>query len=544
MKASSIIHKNEKRIKVEFPNTKESTQLIKEITGAKWSTTIKSWHIPYSKEAFAQLKIIFPEIEIIKSDSISPSKEITIQPTEKKDLKPAAFDKNKSISILIAGRKIILKLPKNETDVRFITSLRYSRWDKSNFCWIVPNYPGNIELIKQFFGERISAIEISETITIENNSGQTRSIDKNEMLVVETTKGRLKIYFAYDKLVSKKIKDFPYYKWDKGEKCWSIPYAENYIKELQKFAEENKIKFTLEVNTKSNDGVKRLSKRGDEGFRNCPEEYSLKIRELQMSERTLKTYQNAFEDFINYYKDIDLNAIDDKMILEFMRHLVIERKVSESYQNQVINSIKFYYEKVLRGKRKTYLIDRPKKEKKLPTVLNEAETRLLLNATDNLKHKAILMMAYSSGLRLGELINLKIKDIDSKRMQVRVEQAKGKKDRYTILSNKMLAVLREYFVRYKPKEWLFEGEKGGQYSARSVQKVATAAIKKAGITKKASIHTLRHTFGTHLLENGTDLRYIQSLMGHESSKTTEIYTHITTKGFDQIKNPLDQLDLD
>ena len=209
----------------------------------------------------------------------------------------------------------------------------------------------------------------------------------------------------------------------------------------------------------------------------------------------------------------------------------------------MINAIKFYYERVLKGERKTYLIDRPKKEKTLPTVLNEEEIKLLLNKTENLKHKAILMMAYSAGLRLGELINMKIKDIDSKRMQIRVEQAKGKKDRYTILSNKMLAILREYFVRYKPNEWLFEGEKGGQYSARSIQKVAKLSATKAGIKKNVGVHTLRHTFATHLLENGTDLRYIQSLLGHESSKTTEIYTHITTKGFDQIKNPLDQLDL-
>lgn len=543
MNACSIIHKNEKRIKVEFPNSKESTQLIKQISDAKWSTTMKSWHIPYTKEAFEHLKNLFPEIEIIKSESEISTKEINISPTENIVRKTAALDQSKSVSIVIAGRKIILKLPKNEPDVRFLTSLKYSRWDKANFCWIVPNYPGNLELIKHFFGERIRAIEISETITIENKSGQTRSIDKNEMLVVETSQGRLKIYFAYDKLVSKKIKDFPYYKWDKSEKCWSIPFAENYVKELQKFAEENKIKFTLEVNSKSNDTVKRLSKRGDEGYRNCPEEYILKIREIQYSEKTLKTYQNAFEEFINYYKEVDLKAIDEKMILEFMRYLVIERKVSESYQNQVINAIKFYYEKVLRGERKNYLIDRPKKEKTLPTVLNEEEIKLLLNKTENLKHKAILMMAYSAGLRLGELINLKIKDIDSKRMQIRVEQAKGKKDRYTILSKKMLAILREYFSRYKPKEWLFEGEKGGQYAARSIQKVVKLSASKAGIKKNVGVHTLRHTFATHLLENGTDLRYIQSLLGHESSKTTEIYTHITTKGFDQIKNPLDELDL-
>ncbi len=186
-------------------------------------------------------------------------------------------------------------------------------------------------------------------------------------------------------------------------------------------------------------------------------------------------------------------------------------------------------------------MDRPRSEKKLPTVLSEQEVGNLLNATENLKHKTILMLCYSAGLRLSELINMKIKDIDSSRMQVRIKQAKGKKDRYSLLSVKLLQVLREYFKKYKPKEWLFEGATGGLYSARSIQLIMHDATLKAGITKKVSVHTLRHSFATHLLENGTDLRYIQSLLGHESSKTTEVYTHITTKGFDQIKSPLDKL---
>jgi site-specific recombinase XerD len=180
-------------------------------------------------------------------------------------------------------------------------------------------------------------------------------------------------------------------------------------------------------------------------------------------------------------------------------------------------------------------------KKKLPTVLNEQEVIQIFNVTENIKHKAILMLAYSAGLRLSELVNVKIKDIDSTRMQIRIEQAKGKKDRYSLLSIKLLEVLRKYFKDYKPKQWLFEGINGGMYSPRSIQLIMGESVKKAGITKKVGVHTLRHSFATHLLEGGTDLRYIQSLLGHESSKTTEVYTHITTKGFDQIKSPLDRL---
>ena len=176
-------------------------------------------------------------------------------------------------------------------------------------------------------------------------------------------------------------------------------------------------------------------------------------------------------------------------------------------------------------------------------VLSEEEVVRILKNVENLKHKAILMMIYSAGLRISECVNLKIKDIDSVRMQVRVEQAKGKKDRYTLLSTKALIVLRQYFTKYKPKLYLFEGQFGEQYSARSIQAVFQEAVKKAGILKRVTVHSLRHSFATHMLENGTNLRYIQSLLGHSNSKTTEVYTHITTKGFEQLKSPMDGLDI-
>ena len=221
----------------------------------------------------------------------------------------------------------------------------------------------------------------------------------------------------------------------------------------------------------------------------------------------------------------------------------MDRKVSISYQNQAINAIKFYYEQVLGGQRKTYFIDRPKKEKTLPVVMSEEEVISVLKVTNNIKHKAILMVIYSAGLRISECVNLKIKDIDSKRMQIRVEQGKGNRDRYTILSVKTLLFLRKYFLEYRPKVYLFEGQKGEQYSTRSIQNLFKNATRKAGIQKKVTVHTLRHSFATHLLGNGTDLRYIKYLLGKASRKTTEIYTHITNKGMDQLKTPMYSLDI-
>ena len=225
--------------------------------------------------------------------------------------------------------------------------------------------------------------------------------------------------------------------------------------------------------------------------------------------------------------------------------MVEKRKVSSSFQNQVINAIKFYYEKVCGGKRLPYItIDRPFKEKVLPTVLSEEEVQRIINCVKNIKHKAILLTIYSAGLRISEVVNLKIADIDSKRKAIIIKGAKGKKDRNSILSDKLLINLRDYFKQYKPKVWLFEGQTGEQYSETSIQHIFRNACNDAGIMKKATVHTLRHSFATHLLERGTDLRYIQELLGHSSSKTTEIYTHITRKGMEQIKSPLDNFEIE
>lgn len=244
-----------------------------------------------------------------------------------------------------------------------------------------------------------------------------------------------------------------------------------------------------------------------------------------------------------YYKDLDPEKITEEQIREYLLYLIEQRDVSISYQNQSINAIKFYYEQVLGRPVQTYYIQRPKKERTLPNVLSEEEVLSIIKCAENLKHRAMLSLIYSSGLRLGEMINLKLHDIDSKRMLIIVKQGKGKKDRVTLLSVKILHLLREYFKKYKPRDYLFEGQFGEQYSSTSVQKVFRMAKQKAGIRKKATVHTLRHSFATHLLERGTDLRYIQSLLGHQSAKTTEIYTHITKRGLDKITSPLDNLEL-
>jgi site-specific recombinase XerD len=208
-----------------------------------------------------------------------------------------------------------------------------------------------------------------------------------------------------------------------------------------------------------------------------------------------------------------------------------------------VNAIKLYFEHVEKRQREFYDLPRPKKPQKLPSILAEEEMVALIHKTHNLKHRALLMASYSAGLRVSELVGLKIGDIDSKRMMIHIRRAKGKKDRMVHLSKVLLTTLRDYFKVYKPKGHLFGGEEGKSYSERSAQMVLAEAKRKAGIKKKGSIHMLRHSYATHLLEAGTDIRYIQAFLGHSSLKTTMIYTHVSQLKVESIQIPLDKLDL-
>ena len=266
-------------------------------------------------------------------------------------------------------------------------------------------------------------------------------------------------------------------------------------------------------------------------------------RDLLISKRysnnTISIYCNYFRDFCNYFSKYDLKTLTTETINKYILNLIESKQISVSQQNQRINAIKFYYEKVLNREKQYYALHRPKKEFKLPKVLSKNEVKKIFDVTHNLKHKCILMLIYSAGLRRSELLNLTILDIDSERMLIHINSAKGKKDRVSILSQNLLRLLRRYYEKFKPKKYLFEGQPGEKYSASSVANILRKAANKAGIRKTVTPHMLRHSFATHLLEQGTDLRYIQELLGHNSSRTTEIYTHVSNKAINKINNPID-----
>jgi len=259
------------------------------------------------------------------------------------------------------------------------------------------------------------------------------------------------------------------------------------------------------------------------------------------SPSTRRAYYHMFRAFLRYVYPKPLYQVGRNDVMQYHLELINKRNISRSYQNQSINAIKFYLEHVLKQDRHVFELERPIKEAKLPKVLSQKEVLAILKVTINIKHKAILTCIYSAGLRISELINLKISDIDSTGMRIWIRNAKGSKDRITLLSDNMLKLLRIYFLEHKPTNYLFESPNKGQYSPSSIRRFLARSVKKAGVRTKVTPHTLRHSFATHLLEQGINLRYIQSLLGHSSSKTTEIYTHVCSTKFSEIQSPLDTM---
>jgi integrase/recombinase XerD len=266
------------------------------------------------------------------------------------------------------------------------------------------------------------------------------------------------------------------------------------------------------------------------------------LRLQRYSYNTVKAYKSFFIQFLAFYPDSDPKELKKADIMRFLLDSSEKKNWSDSTQNQAVNALKFYYEKVL-GQERTFYDLRPRKSRKLPNVFSEEEVITLFNVIKNLKHKTILMLIYSGGLRIGESIRLRKEDIHFDRRSIFIKGGKGKKDRYTILSDKMILLLRNYLSAYEPDYWLFEGQDGGQYSKSSIQKIFRRAVSKAKVNPFSTVHTLRHSFATHLLERGMDLRYIQELLGHSSSETTQIYTHITRKAQQKFVSPLDHLDI-
>ena len=341
-------------------------------------------------------------------------------------------------------------------------------------------------------------------------------------LIKHNSENRIAVYFEKNQDLIARIKQVEGARWSQQKTVWHLPDTE-----------ENRLRFNIAPPANlvpSSEGITQIEK-----FKQwmCSKRYS---------ESTITTYSEALKSFLIFYREKPISEITNDDVIIYNNDYILKNNLSASYQNQIVNAIKLYFMTVRATKIEVDKIHRPKRAKLLPNVLSKEEIKLILNAHSNIKHKMMLSLIYSCGLRCGELLALQPVHIDSMRNIVLLKNSKGKKDRIVPLSPKILEMLREYYKVFKPTTYLFEGQiKGKPYDDRSLQQGLKQAIQKSGIRKPVTLHWLRHSYATHLLESGTDLRYIQELLGHNSSKTTEIYTHVSTKSIQQIKSPFDDL---
>lgn len=331
---------------------------------------------------------------------------------------------------------------------------------------------------------------------------------------------RIAFFFPYIEEDYLLVRSFPEVNWSQSKKCWYIPDTP-----------ANRLEHGLTPSLILN-----------ETHREHVTNFKRWLASRRYSPNTIKTYSEALKSFLLYYNDTAIEDIEVMDIIRYNNDYILANKLSNSYQNQIVNAIKLFFRTIANRKLELDLVHRPKRMKTLPNVLSKQEVKQILDAHGNLKHRMMLSLIYSCGLRCGELLRLTFASVDSMRRVLIIKQAKGRKDRIAPLSLKILEMLREYVKYYRPVNYLFEGQqKGEPYDERSLQQVLKQALVKTSISKPVTLHWLRHSYATHLLESGTDLRYIQEILGHQSSKTTEIYTHVSTKSIQQIISPFDYL---
>jgi len=601
---SKIEHKGAVRIKVAIPNKESAIAIVKKISGRQWSQSKCCWHVPYDKETFKLLKQHF-EVTYLEDETAIKSSGIPEQAKKKQTTKPPAVSPTSiptCVNVLPEHQyRVKVFIPRQRKDwITKIKQLPNRAWNQEQKYWSVPKTKETLDLLQQSFGEvlKIAANiqwnpsvapiktrqeKANNTIkksdpytsskvkeppkvlktatnpspiknlfrTIQQDGRTIKIVTGQQIIIEEENEEWLRVYVPYDKKGwIAVVKEIPGRKWIVEDKHWRIPYVQDSIKRLWNIIGKRNIQKAFDINPDipAEFVIKRQSKRKSSSYKlNEIQQKALtafdgKMMSEHKSWRTRKTYKYLFAKFLAYFPNTKPSSISKEQIEEY----IIFRKqdnISDSQFNQFINALNCFYIRLLGQEDKVVRIKRPKKKRKLPNVYSEEEIQLLLKAPTNLKHKCMLMLVYSGGLRRSEVLNLKVEDLNFDRKTIFVHNGKGGKDRYTIFSVAAQKYVREYLKQNQPKHHLFEGQYGGKYSESSIQKVFDAARKKSKVRRNVTIHGLRHSCATHLTERGVPLHVVQELLGHSSIKSTEIYLHISNKFRKELKSPLDDMDI-
>jgi integrase/recombinase XerD len=380
---------------------------------------------------------------------------------------------------------------------------------------------------------------VFENLLMEAEVPWLSSLPEKKTIAVKTCmhKGekRMQLRFNYDEELLDRLLTIPGCRWSETMHCWHIPFRNDFRQKIGQVL--GTLPVTLSVQGKISNIPLPLSDAQTAALR----QFELYLKSRHYSTSTIQSYTQSMKTFLRQFRLKRIEEITNGNIMEYCAAALEGRRSSDSGVNILINAIKLFFAKVEDRELNLDKLERPRKWRYLPEVFSKEEVEKILRCTTNIKHRAILALIYSAGLRVSEAVDMKSDDIDAGRMIIHIRCAKGRKDRIVNLSRRLLGILNEYMNEYKPVHYLFNGEGGGPYSAGSIRKVLKTSMQKAGIRKSASVHTLRHSFATHQLENGVDLRYIQEMLGHRDPKTTMIYTHICRKTLGGIHNPLDDL---
>lgn len=482
-----IVHRRQERIKIASTLSRNQVNLVKQIEGRRWSRTMRCWHIPYTKFAYRQLKDFLGEENL---NVTTPKIQV----------------KQDKLSSMTTKTSVVNKLPK--------------------------------------------------FIEIQGKDGKTKKIVVGEETIVhQLNEQQLGVYVPHHQYSWKEIlRKIQGRVWDNHEKYWIVPYTKESLEQLRQirtihfnFVPSSSIPNSIEPSFSAKKQSKQKKPKPYDLLNNTQKLAITALEEMLIRERkswrTIKSYRTHLIGLLRYYPNDKPSQISNQQLKKYLLHKITNDKIAVTTQGQILNAFVAFYKRLLNQEEKTANLYRPKKPKKLPNIFSKKEMKTFLTSIDNLKHKTMMILAYSAGLRKSEIINLRKKDILFDRKCIFVKQAKGKKDRYVMLADNATKFLKSYLKVYQPRFWLFEGSKGGQYSERSLQSVFTNAKVKSGVNEGVTLHGLRHSFATHLVDNGVPLHVVKDLLGHNSIKTTEVYLHISKNYLNKVKSPLEQLDL-
>ncbi len=561
-----IFHREEHQIGIYFGFDDALKNKAKSI-GARWSKTNKCWYVLYNKENYNEIKRIFGEVEIVKDDNNERRSEPALNGQENvhiaeeiSEIRPVLQAEHKGEIPEIAskivyrgrlGRYWILKVPYSEILTPKLMDIKGVFWNKSQKAFFVLRHV-NVKLkVEALLG--IGEIFPPEYFNLE-------IIISNKFTTIELTA------YAPDKkwmvmncppvsYLLEQVKRWEGSRFSNIKKAYLLTATPAMLENVQKLAEELNIPVINNLPDKYLSKYKAINKKASslQNLRQnmlqqvpvSAQTYTLAMLDYLMAQNysanTIRSYTKEFNLFlrINRYRNPDL--ITESQVVKYLAWLT-EKGLSASSLNMQVNALKYYFRTVLKRDTFELRVPRARKEHHLPSVLTMEECIRIFSFVDNPKHKLMLLLGYGAGLRRSEIVSLKWADILFEEHKIHVKQSKGNKDRIVMLPYSIVAFLKNYRGIYRSDEWVFAGQyKGEAISAGTVQVVMRQAVSKAGLEKKATVHTLRHSFATHLLESGTDIRYIQALLGHASVNTTMIYTHISPKAARNIVSPLDRL---